>query len=236
MMPRKSRVVAIGVPHHVTQRGTDRQNVFWHERDRRAYLETLFEYAGRYDLEVWAYCLMTNHVHFIAVPRREISLARVFGRTHSDYARYANVLRRGCGHLWQARFYSCPLDEPATWRAMAYVERNPVRAGLAETADQYPWSSAKAHCQGWDPESRLAMAQWSSRYSGERWREVLRTSVGEEAFQERLRQATGVGLPLGSDEFIVQLGRTLDRNLQSRPPGRPRKRPLAAAAGISENV
>ncbi len=164
-MPRNPRVVAVGVPHHVTQRGSDHRDVFWHDRDRRAYLEALFEYAARYGLEVWGYCLMRNHVHFIAVPLRELSLARVFGRTHSDYARYANVLRRGCGHLWQARFYSCPLDETAAWRALTYVERNPVRAGL-----------------------------------------------------------------------VQQLGRSLDRKLESRPPGRPRKHPLAAAVAGSKTV
>jgi putative transposase len=205
--------------------------VFWHEPDRRAYLDTLFEYAGRYGLEIWGYCLMSNHVHFIAVPRRESSLARVFGRTHSDYARYANVLRRGCGHLWQARFYSCPLDEGATWRALAYVERNPVRAGLVGEAAAYPWSSARAHCLGWDPDNRLTLTGWSLRYSGERWGEVLRSSVGEEAFRERLRLATGIGLPLGGEEFIQHLSRGLNRKLESRPPGRPRKQSLTAAAG-----
>jgi putative transposase len=78
---------------------------------------------------------MTNHVHFVVVPQHPASLARAFGRTHSDYARYANMLRRGCGHLWQARFYSCPLDTGSAWQALAYVERNPVRAGLVERAE-----------------------------------------------------------------------------------------------------
>lgn len=81
------------------------------DRDREVYLDAFFDYVARYSLRVWAYCLMSNHVHFVVVPERERSLARVFGRTHSDYARYANLVRRSCGHLWQARYYSCALGE-----------------------------------------------------------------------------------------------------------------------------
>ncbi|MGA2149323.1 MAG: transposase, partial [Bryobacteraceae bacterium] len=116
---------AVGVPHHVTQRGNGRQDVFFTERDREAYLDALFDYAARYGMRVWGYCLMRNHVHLVVVPEAERSLAQVFGRTHSDYARYANVARRSCGHLWQARFYSCALDQAHVWAALAYVERNP---------------------------------------------------------------------------------------------------------------
>jgi putative transposase len=90
---------------------------------------------------------MNNHVHFVVVPETERSLARAFGRTHADYARYANMVRRGCGHFWQARFYSCALDDRHAWKALAYVERNPVRAGLVGSAEEYAWSSAAAHCR-----------------------------------------------------------------------------------------
>ncbi len=73
---------------------------------------------------------MTNHVHFVVIPEREFSLAKVFGRTHADYARYANLALRSRGHLWQAHFCSCALEAEHTWNALAYVERNPVRGGL----------------------------------------------------------------------------------------------------------
>lgn len=230
-MARKPRVVAAGVPHHVTQRGNDRRDLFLHDRDREVYLDAVFEYAERYHLAVWGYCLMTNHVHFIVVPERPTSLARVFGRTHSDYARYANQLRRGCGHLWQARFYSCPLDTPSAWQALAYVERNPARAGLVERAEEYRWSSAAAHCSGADPKGRMDLSAWRSVYTAERWQAVLRSSIGEEAFQERIRQATNVGLPLGEDEFVESLGRALGRWLRTRPVGRPSRSAAAAGAG-----
>ncbi len=135
-MPRKPRVVAVGVPHHITQRGNDRQQIFFRDRDREAFLETFFKYAVQHELMVWGYCLMTNHVHFIAVPERPTSLARVIGRTGTDHARYANPLRHGCGHLWQARFCSCALDGPSARRALAYIERNPMRADLVAPAEE----------------------------------------------------------------------------------------------------
>ena len=86
-MARTARAVAVDCPHHVTQRGNGRQVVFFADRDREVYLNAFFDYASRYSLRVWGYCLMSNHVHFVVVPERERSLARVFGRTHSDYAR-----------------------------------------------------------------------------------------------------------------------------------------------------
>ncbi len=151
-------------------------------------------------------------------------------RTQADYARYANIVRRGYGHLWQARFYSCPLDGTATWQAMAYVERNPVRAGVVANAEAYAWSSARIHCGGADADGRLELSAWRRMYTPERWRSVLGSSVGEEAFEERIRQATSVGLPLGQDEFVESLGHALGRDLRHKPPGRPPKR-CADAAG-----
>ena len=211
----------MGVPHHVTQRGNGRQDVFFTDRDREVYLDRLFDHAVRYSLRVWGYCLMSNHVHFVAVPESERSLACVFGRTHADYARYANVVQGSCGHLWQARFYSCALDAEHAWRALAYVERNPVRAGLAERAEEYRWCTAAAHCQGFDVEGRLDLEEWGASYNGERWRRVLQTGVAEEAFGERVREATRRGNPLGDAAFVDRIGRDLGRDLRVRPPGRP---------------
>jgi REP element-mobilizing transposase RayT len=94
---------------------------------------------------LWAYCLMPNHIHLICVPGNGQSLAAALGRTHADYARHFNIEGRSCGHGWQARYFSCPLEGVHCWQAMAYVERNPVRAGLAAQAADYRWSGAAAH-------------------------------------------------------------------------------------------
>ena len=123
-MPRAARFVAEGVPHHVTQRGNGRQKVFCCPEDYALYEDLLQRYAEDSGLALWAYCLMPNHIHLICVPGHERSLATALGRTHADFAKHFNIVRRSCGHVWQARFFSCPLDGPHTWQAMAYVERN----------------------------------------------------------------------------------------------------------------
>ena len=231
-MPRIARAVAVGCPHHVTQRGNGRRNVFFSEFDRAVYLDTFFEYAARFSLRVWGYCLMDNHVHFVAVPESERSLARVFGRTHADYARYAHVAHGGCGHLWQARFYSCALDDGHAWAALAYVERNPVRARMVAAAEEYRWSSAAAHCGSESRHSRLDLTEWAQRYNGPHWREALGTSLAEAGMAERIREATRRGSPLGDERFVTRLGQELGRDLRVKPPGRPAKvREFGVAAG-----
>lgn len=226
---RIARAVLVGVPHHVTQRGNGRRPVFFTDHDRQIYLDALFDYAVRYSVRVWGYCLMTNHVHFIVVPETEAGLARTFGRAHADYARYANVAQRGSGHFWQARFFSCALDQDHAWKALAYVERNPVRAGLAGVAEEYEWSSAAAHCAEDDMDGRLDLGEWAGRYNGQRWREALKLGVNAEAWEERIREATRRGLPFGSDQFVEQMSKSAGRDLKVRPPGRPRKeRPVGA--------
>jgi len=145
-MSRVGRVVIAGFPHHITQRGNRREDVFLSDADRQAYVGFARKYADLHGLAVWAYCLMTNHVHLVAVPVRKASLALALRDTHAVYAMRFNALAGVTGHLWQGRFYSCPLDEAHLWAAVRHVERNPVRAGLVSHAGDYPWSSAAAHC------------------------------------------------------------------------------------------
>jgi putative transposase len=144
-MSRIPRIVLENIPYHITQRGNGRQQVFFDPYDYQLYLDLLRRYAEDAQLRLRAYCLMPNHVHLIAAPARPNSMASALGRTHADYARHFNLKRRSCGHAWQARFFSCPLDAAHLWNAMAYVERNPVRARIVDEAGQYPWSSAGPH-------------------------------------------------------------------------------------------
>jgi putative transposase len=144
-MSRISRAVAVGYPHHLTQRGNYRQTVFAEAADYGHYLELLGHYAQRHDLEIWAYCLMPNTCAPGRVPQAEDSLAKVFHSVHMLYSQYVNRKAQAAGHLWQGRFYSCVLDEAHVVAAVRYVELNPVRSGLADTAEAYPWSSAMSH-------------------------------------------------------------------------------------------
>jgi len=132
---------------------------------------------------------MRNHVHLVAVPDRIDSLARVMGRTHCDYARYFNLKRRRSGHLWEARYFSRPLEDLYLWRAMAYVERNSVRAALVAEAADYRWSSASMHVRGQE-HGWLDFTAWRQEYDGTQWLHVLRTGVEDQAFCVRLREST----------------------------------------------
>lgn len=144
-MPRRARVVFEGVVHHITQRGNYRQNVFEDDSDKRKYVEFIREYSEKYGMKIYAYCLMSNHVHFIAAPVKEDSLAMTFKYSNMRYSSYFNRKNKRSGHLWQGRFYSCPLQFEHALEALRYVERNPVRARMVELPWEYEWSSAREH-------------------------------------------------------------------------------------------
>ena len=221
---------------HVTQRGNARQQVFFDDADCRLYLDLLSEYSSDAGFHVWAYCLMPNHVHLVGVPERESSLAGALGRTHAGYARHFNLRTRGCGHVWQARFFSCPLDGAHLWRAMAYVERNPVRAGMVERAEQHRWSSAAAHLTGRDSGGLLDLGEWQRQFGPRRWQRVLGTSLGEEALAERMHEASRRGRALGSDRFVQDLEAVAGRRLRPMPAGRPKKQAGTEQAQLSFKI
>ena len=210
-----------GSVHHITQRGNHRQQVFFSDVDRRLYLDLVRESAEVAQVEVWGWCLMNNHVHWLVLPRTSQGLARLFRRAHGEYARHRHRLRRTIGHLWQARYYSCPLDAEHVWYALAYVERNPVRAGLVPTAEEYRWSSAQARLGLIRTPEWLNIEGRQREYDSERWRQVLATGVGDGAWRDRIREATVAGKPVGSDEFVRRLADELDRSMEIRPRGRP---------------
>ena len=223
-MPRVARIVIPGCPHHITQRGNNRQDVFFVDEDREVYLSILREQCSRFGLAVLGYCLMTNHVHLVAVPSRADSLAKAIGRAHFHYTQYVNRLHGRSGHLWQNRFHSAAMADEHFWRAMVYVERNPVRAKLCRVAWRYVWSSAKAHCDGQDPSGLLDMAGWGKRVGGASgtWKDALRVPLtAEEA--AGVRASLSRGRPLGSDTWLAKMETKLNRRLRPRPVGRPKK-------------
>lgn len=220
-MPRVSRAIAVGYPHHVTQRGNYRQTVFAEESDYARYLELLADFCPKYGLDIWAYCLMPNHIHMVGVPGRQESLARLFNTVHMLYAQYFNRKRNATGHLWQGRFFSCILDERHLYAAVRYVEMNPVRSGLAETPQEYPWSSAKAHITGvHDP---ILSAGCFLNETIKDWARYLGTDSDQEA-TGHLIKATKIGRPCGGEDFVKKMEEFLDRRLTARPRGRPWKK------------
>jgi putative transposase len=221
-MPRVARIVIPGVPHRITQRGNNRQDVFFVDDDRRVYLELLAAQAERFGLKLLGYCLMDNHVHLIGMPRGEASLAKAVGRAHFLYTQYVNRLHGRSGHLWQNRFYSCALDDEHLWNALGYVERNPVRARVVRGAWNYRWSSAAAHVGEGSPGELLDLTEWCERWTPAKWRSQLTRRDDDQAVA-RLRLCTQRGRPLGSDRFVSKLERLVGRRLRPLPIGRPRK-------------
>jgi putative transposase len=219
-MARIARVVAPGVPHHITQRGNRRQQTFFCDEDYEAYVELVAEWCDKLGVEVWAYCLMPNHVHLVAVPENEDGLRRAIGEAHRRYTRMVNFRERWRGHLWQDRFASFPMDEAHTYECGRYVELNPVRAGLAEGAEGWKWSSARAHLSGKDDE--LVKVRPLLEMVGE-WGEYLSSGMDGEA-AEALRRHERTGRPLGDDRFVEGLEKRLGRSLRRQRPGpKPRR-------------
>jgi putative transposase len=179
--------------------------------------------SRNHGLEILAYCLMSNHVHLIAIPAGEESLAKDFGRANFRYAQAVNRLHGRSGHLWQNRFYSCPLDGQHFWAVMQYVERNPVRAKLVRAAWRYAWSSAAAHCgRAVDETGLLDMKWWADKSRGWDWAAALRRPQDEKELAG-IRLATHRGRPLGGDSFMSKLERLVGRRVRPLPVGRPRK-------------
>lgn len=209
-------MTAPGCPHHITQRGNRRQQTFFCDDDYQAYISLMSEWCKRFNVEIWAYCLMPNHVHMIAVPESEAGLRRAIGEAHRRYTRHVNFREGWRGHLWQGRFSSFPMDENYLLAATRYVELNPVRAGLVKEPWSYPWSSAYSHLTGDD--DRLVKVTPLLDIVQD-WRGLLLSSVPDQEMNE-LRKHERTGRPLGNERLIEKLEGTLGRILRKQKPGR----------------
>ncbi len=221
-MPRLARVVYPNIPYHITQRGNRREDVFFCEEDYAFYLALLKKYCKKYAVEVWAYCLMTNHVHLILKPSTEYGLQNVLKPLHMRYAQYINKKQGWKGHLWQGRFFSSALDEAYAYSAIRYVEQNPVRANMVEQAEEYEWSSAASHL---GLKKSTLLSEIPHEYcalEASEWKAYLSEALSGEHL-DVLRRNVDKGLPCGSDEFIAFLEHKTNRKLTYKPVGRPKK-------------
>jgi len=214
-MARLARVVIPGIPHHITQRGNRRQQVFFQEDDYDAYLELMAEWCRKSGVEVWAYCLMPNHVHLITMPSSKKGLAQAIGETHRRYTRMINFREKWRGYLWQGRFASFPMDEQYLYVAARYIELNPVRAGLVDRPEEYEWSSARAHLKGKD-DTLVTVKPLLEMI--EDWSSFLSAGVNADDL-ELFRKHERTGRPLGSKSFINKIESLLGRILHRLKPG-----------------
>ncbi len=215
-MAQLRRVVAVGCPHHITQRGNFRRDVFYDDEDRSTYLDLLARYGCEAQLEILGFCLMSNHIHRIAVPSRLDSMAIAMRDTHQAYSRWLNIRLRRRGHTRQNRYFSCPLDPAHAAYAMRYVEFNPVRTSMVESVLDYRWSSARAHCGLDAATAQLNLSGWQFRYSAQQWAEVLGLGFRHSGDLDRLRQATRTGRPFGTPDFVAEWEERLERTLHPR--------------------
>ncbi len=169
---------------------------------------------------------MTNHIHAVVIPERADSLAILFRRVHGRYAQYVNTRRGRSGHLWQGRYYSCPLDGAHLATALRYVEENPCRAGLAERPLDYRWSSAAVHF-GLRPDeyNLLDLVYWQRSGGEATWNEMYAATLTEGDF-DQIRQCTYGGRPFGGEAFVSRMEEQFGRTW--RPAAGPEKQAKSA--------
>lgn len=210
-----ARLVVPEYPHHVTQRGVRRMETFFTDEDYETYIRLVAEGCAKAGTEVWAYCLMPNHVHLILVPSSEDGLRAALGEAHRRYTRHINF-REGCrGYLWQGRFHSFPMDEAYLIACARYVELNPVRAGLVAKPEEWRWSSAGAHLAG--KNDKLIEVKPLLDLVPD-WGKFLAGGV-KGAELKRLRTHTNTGRPCGPDVWIEKLEKKVGRSLKKLKPG-----------------
>ena len=214
-MARLARVMLPGYPHHIVQRGNRRQDVFFCDDDYVSYLSLLKQWCDVEGIEIWAYCLMTNHVHLILKPGQDSNLSKAIAETHRRYTRMINIRENWRGYLWQGRFSSYPMDQDYLLKAAAYVELNPVKAKMVKSAWDYRWSSAHAHIKGKDRQG-IIETQRLLEICGE-WKTYLKQSLPEldKTFESHLN----TGRPLGNDLFVQKAEQLLGRELKKKKPG-----------------
>jgi putative transposase len=210
------RLVLPGFPYHVTQRGNRRQQTFFEQGDYELYRDLLAEAADRAGAEVWAYCLMPNHVHLIVVPSDEDGLRRTFADAHRRYTGFINARHRWTGHLWQGRFGAVVMDEDHLAHAMRYVSLNPVRARLVDRAEDWRWSSVRAHLAGQN-DALVNVAPAMERYGD--FSAFLGFPEDYSDSWQALRRSETTGRPLGSSDWMAVLEARTGRALAPQKRG-----------------
>jgi putative transposase len=221
-MPRIARAIAAGFPHHVVQRGNNKEKVFFHKKDREKYLSLLKKYSDKWDSPILAYCLMSNHVHLLTRPKNEESLYKMMQGVTLCYTQHINKEHKRTGRLWESRYHSCIVDkEKYLWAAARYIEQNPIRAKIVEKAEDFPYSSARAHIAGARDEA--LGEELFKEEQREDYIKFIRLNIPEKETNS-IRYYTRTGRPFGSEEFIKKMEKKLDKRFILQRPGRPKGR------------
>ena len=224
-MARRARLLFAGVPQHIVQRGNNRQATFFAEEDYRSYLDWLLEAVKKYDCRIYAYVLMTNHVHLLASAERPYGLSRTMQHLGRRFVRYVNHVYRRSGTLWDGRFKASLVDtETYFLRCCRYIECNPVRAQMVVQPGAYRWSSYRFHADGAADKLLSTHEEYErlGRTPEERqqaYRELFRSELDSDELKA-IRDTVNRGWPLGGERFKDEIEQALKR--AARPPKRGR--------------
>jgi len=225
-MPRRARIAVPGIPWHIIQRGNNRSACFYTEEDYRRYLDTLSDMSTRYDCQIHAYVLMTNHVHLLLTPARKDSASLLMKHLGQRYVQYVNRQYRRSGTLWEGRFRSCLAQrDEYVLTCYRYIELNPLRAGMVAHPRDYRWSSYRCNAEGkanlliksHDEYERLGMTMVERRAA---YRELFSAHIDPEQLAE-IRAATNGNYVLGNNRFKEEISRMLKRRVTKGKAGRP---------------
>ncbi len=228
-MARLNRVSPVGVPQHIIQRGTNRQAIFAVESDMTAYLSWLKEYSVKYEVEIHAWVLMTNHVHLLCTPQAEKATSLMMQSIGRMYVRYFNNTYQRTGTLWEGRFRSCLVESERYLLSLyRYIELNPVRAGMVDDPSEYSWSSYGCNALGIATDLQTPHEEYLrlGKAAEERqvaYRDLFKVQIGVELLKE-IRGSTNRGLALGSASFSSQIEKLTSSRVTKKKMGRPRKK------------
>lgn len=237
-MPRRSRLNITGVPQHLIQRGNNRQATFFAEEDYRAYIGWLVDAAKKHHCRIYAYVLMTNHVHLLASTTKAMGLSLMMQHVGRYFVRYINHTYRRSGTLWEGRFKASLVDtENYFLRCCRYIECNPVRAGMVEGPGEYHWSSYRSHAFGLPDPLTVSHEQYeqlghSDEARQAAYRNLFHTELETKELAE-IRDSTNRGYPLGSERFKDEIAKALQRSVRPPKRGRP---PKTSTPVVSERL
>jgi len=221
-MPRIARIVGLGYPHHIVQRGNNREKVFLDREDYEKYLNLLENYAMEKKAMILAYCLMPNHIHLLVKPLEEKTLPKMMQGITLCYTQYFNKKNRRTGRLWECRYHSSIIGEGRyLWAVIRYIENNPVRASIVKKPEDCTYSSARTHLLG--ESNKLLMEPLFNKNELREYKRFMKMEE-DKGVVEEIRKQTRLDRPLGNEGFLQTLSEKLRYNLFFRPKGRPKKR------------
>jgi putative transposase len=218
------RIIVPGVPYHIFNRGNHKSDVFFLDSDKLLFLKLLDECGERFGVAYLAFCLMNNHMHLNAIPETETSFAKCFAEVKRKYTLIINARESWTGNMWDGRYHSFPMDDVYLFNCVRYSEKNPVKAGIVNKAEDYPWSSAAEHMSG-KRRSILRLADIRKHLDIPDWSRYLKEE-DDPGLETEIELHARSGRPMGSKEFVERLEKLAGRSLTPKRGGRKRRMEL----------